>query len=68
MTQGDEARQRAFDALMAKAGMTVPEDRKAGVVAGYLEYLSVVEFLRQPRTAANEPSNTYSLVPFLRKG
>ena len=39
----------------------------AGVKEAKEELNEVVEFLRQPRTAANEPSNTYSLVPFLRK-
>lgn len=67
MSKDDDTHRRAFDALMARAGMSVPEDRKAGVVAGYIEYLGVVQLLRQPRTAASEPSNTYSLVPFLRK-
>jgi len=44
----------------------VPADRKAGVVAGYKDMKAMAKLLRQPRTATDEPSNTYDLTSFLR--
>ena len=63
----DAALEREFDLLMAKAGARVPAERKAGIVAGYKDMKRMAALLRQPRTAADEPSNTYSLVGFLRR-
>jgi hypothetical protein len=60
-TQDDAALERELDMLMAKAGATVPADRKAGIVAGYRDMKRMTALLRQPRTAAAEPSNIYSL-------
>ena len=62
----DAAVEREFDMLMTKAGASVPAERKAGVVAGYKDMKRMAALLRQPRSAADEPSNTYSLVGFLR--
>jgi hypothetical protein len=65
-TQDDASLEREFDMLMAKAGATVPVDRKAGIVAGYRDIKRMTALLRQPRTAADEPSNIYSLEGFVR--
>jgi len=65
-THDDTAFEREFDMLMAKAGAAVPADRKAGIIAGYRDMKRMAALLRQPRTAADEPSNTYSLKSFLR--
>ena len=62
----DASLEREFDVLMAKAGAKVPADRKAGVIAGYRDMKRLAALLRQPRTAADEPSNTYSLEGFAR--
>jgi hypothetical protein len=62
----DAAVEREFDMLMAKAGAEIPEDRKAGVIAGYEDMKRMAALLRQPRTAADEPSNVYSLMSFVR--
>jgi len=62
----DAAVDQEFDVLMAKAGVELPADRKAGVVAGYKDMKRMAALLRQPRTAADEPSNVYSLTGFLR--
>jgi hypothetical protein len=62
----DAAVEREFDMLMAKAGAEVPADRKAGAVAGYKDMKRMAALLRQPRTAADEPSNVYSLTGFVR--
>lgn len=67
MSSDDAALEREFDMLMARAGATVPAERKAGVVAGYKDMKRMAALLRQPpRTAADEPSNIYSLTSFLR--
>jgi hypothetical protein len=65
-TQDDTSLEREFDMLMAKAGAAVPADRKAGIVAGYRDLKRMCALLRQPRTAADEPSNIYSLKSFMR--
>ena len=62
----DAALERELDMLLAKAGATVPADRKAGIVAGYRDIKRMVALLRQPRSAAAEPSNVFSLVPLAR--
>jgi hypothetical protein len=62
----DAALERELDMLLAKAGAAVPADRKAGIVAGYRDIKRMVALLRQPRSAAAEPSNIFSLVPLAR--
>lgn len=47
----------------AAAGVVPPADRAAGAYANAERLLSVLHWLRQPRTVAAEPSNTFSLVP-----
>lgn len=49
-----------FDVLMARAGVVVPEDRRAALLTGFAELRGHVALLRQPRTAAAEPSNIFS--------
>ncbi len=41
------------------AGVVVPADRAAGTYAGARRLLSSLHWLRQPRPAAAEPSNTF---------
>jgi hypothetical protein len=65
-TQEDASLERELDMLMSKVGAAVPPDRKAGVVAGYRDMKRMTALLRQPRTAADEPSNIYSLKSFVR--
>jgi hypothetical protein len=66
-TEDKTALETEFDALMARAGVVVLPDRKAGVVAGFEDLRRLTALLRQPRTAASEPSNIYSLKPHIRK-
>ena len=54
------------DVLLAKAGASVPADRKAGIVAGYADIKRMSALLRQPMTAADEPSNIFSLAGHAR--
>jgi hypothetical protein len=67
MSQKDDALEREFDIVMHKAGLTVPAARRAGTLLAYQDMQRMAALLRQPRTAASEPSNVYSLVPFLRR-
>ena len=52
--------------LLAKAGAAVPPHLKPGLLAGYPDMKRMATVLRQPRTAANEPSNVFSLTAFAR--
>lgn len=52
--------------LFRRAGLEVPADRMPGIIAGYAELKDMLVLLRQPRTAANEPSNVYSLETITR--
>jgi hypothetical protein len=65
-TQDDASLEAELDMLMAKAGAKVPPDRKVGIVAGYRDLKRMAALLRQPRTAADETSNIYSLKSFVR--
>jgi hypothetical protein len=64
--EDDAAIERELDMLMTRIGAKVPADRRAGVIAGYKDMKRMTVLLRQPRTAAAEPSNIYSLVPYVR--
>jgi hypothetical protein len=52
--------------LLAKAGANVPPHLKAGILAGYRDMKIMAATVRQPRTAASEPSNVFSLTGFAR--
>jgi hypothetical protein len=62
----DAAFEQEFDMLMTKAGVELPADRRVGVIAGYKDMKRMAALLRQRRTAADEPSNIYSLTGFVR--
>jgi hypothetical protein len=44
------------------AGITLPAERRASAINAAKGMLAVRHWLRGPRTAAAEPSNTFSLV------
>jgi hypothetical protein len=68
MDKPDEtALEQEFDILMARAGAVVPADRRAGVVAGFKDLRRMAALLHAHRPATSEPSNIFSLTPFLRK-
>jgi hypothetical protein len=56
--------ERELDMLLAKAGANVPADLKAGLLDGYRDMKRMAAMVRQPRTAAAEPSNIFSLKDF----
>jgi len=47
----------------AAAGIIPPAERAAGTFANAQRLLSAQHWLRQPRSVAAEPSNTFSLAP-----
>ncbi|PZO03093.1 MAG: hypothetical protein DCF30_03870 [Hyphomicrobiales bacterium] len=51
-----------LEVLLRRAGVAVPPDRMEAVLSGYADLKRMCALLRQPRTAAAEPSNTFSLV------
>jgi hypothetical protein len=55
-----------LDVLLAKAGANVPPHLKAGILAGYRDMKVMAATVRQPRTAAAEPSNVFSLTSYAR--
>lgn len=55
-----------LEVLLRRAGVAVPEDRMDAVLSGYGDLKRMCALLRQPRTAAAEPSNTFSLVTLMK--
>jgi hypothetical protein len=62
-TEERRALEQEFDALMARIGAVVPADRRAGTIDCCAEVRRMAELVRQPRSAAAEPANVYSLKP-----
>ncbi len=50
-----------FLAMLARAGMVLPADRRAATVHAYRELREQVALLRQPRDATSEPANIFRL-------
>jgi hypothetical protein len=65
-TDDRRALEQEFDALMARIGAVVPADRKAGIIGCCAELRGYAALVRQPRAAAAEPANVYSLKPMSR--
>lgn len=57
-----ETAQEELNILLARAGITVPEERQANVLSGYLELRSQIALLHEARPHTAEPSNIFSLV------
>ncbi len=55
-----------FAILLTRAGMIVPDDRKAGVLAGYAELRRLAQLLRTRRSPFDEPANIYDLTRISR--
>jgi hypothetical protein len=51
---------------MTRIGAVVPADRKAGIIGCCEELRRMTALVRQPRSAAAEPANVYSLKPMSR--
>ena len=55
----DQTLSAEFEVLAKRAGLDVPENRKAALLKGYKDMKRMTALLRQPRTAADEPAGTY---------
>ncbi len=56
-----------FDALAARAGLTIPPERRAAILAIYREVSGMAALLRTADLApADEPANIYLFDPILR--
>lgn len=51
-------------ALLAAAGLQVPADLRPGVLSEARALRQTVSLLRGTRTAAAEPANIFSLIPY----
>ncbi|MGP9788805.1 hypothetical protein [Roseinatronobacter sp. NSM] len=55
------------EAIAARNGLPLPEDRKPAIVSGFLELEAMCARLRTANlTAADEPANTYGFAPITR--
>ena len=52
-----------FDLLMRRAGMVVPEQRRATVLASYADFLDQMALLRDRYAHTDEPANVFRLTP-----
>ena len=52
-----------FDMLMRRAGITVPEDRRAMVLASYADLHDQIALLRDRYAYTDEPSNVFRVSP-----
>ena len=52
-----------FDMLMARAGITIPPDRHAGILAAFADLRDQIALLHAPRSHLSEPSNIFVLAP-----
>jgi hypothetical protein len=55
-----------FDVLMRRAGITVPADRRAGVLASYADLQEQIALLRNRYAHTDEPSNVFRLTEHAR--
>ena len=52
-----------FDILMRRAGITVPADRRAGVLASYADLREQIALLHNRYAYTDEPANIFRLSP-----
>jgi hypothetical protein len=63
---GETALVFEFDVLAKRAGLDIPADRRLAVFAGFKDLRRMLALLRQPRTAADEPAGTFSILSVTR--
>lgn len=66
LSTDEEALSKEFDVLAARAGLPVLDGRKAALLQNYKDLKRMTALMRQPRTAANEPAGTYSILSVTR--
>lgn len=52
-----------FDCLLARAGVVIPDSRRAAVLAAYADLRTQLALLHGRYGAAAEPSNVFRLLP-----
>lgn len=63
----DAAIKQQYDAIVARAGLSIPADREATMVDTYKDILKWSRIVRdRPRPASLEPSNAYFLATVTR--
>ncbi len=62
-TPSPEALAAEFDCLMARAGIAIPEGRRATVLTAYADLRAQLALLHGRYGAAAEPSNVFRLSP-----
>lgn len=55
-----------FDALLKRAGVTLPPDRRAAALAGYEDLLGQIALLHGRYSHISEPANIFRLQPVER--
>ena len=62
-----DALEAELDCLAARAGLTIPDDRRRAVLKTFAEVRAMTELLRTADLGpADEPSNVYAFDPILR--
>ncbi len=56
-----------FDCLMARAGIRIPDTRRAAALASYVDLRGQLATLHGRYSAGNEPSNVFRLSPMEAK-
>lgn len=62
----DAALALEFDVFARRAGLEIPDDRRAAVFASFKELRHMLALLRQPRGVTAEPAATYSILSVTR--
>jgi hypothetical protein len=52
-----------FDILMRRAGIVVPAERRAGVLASYADLMDQIALLHDRYAYTDEPANVFRLSP-----
>jgi hypothetical protein len=52
-----------FDMLMRRAGITVPEPRRASILASYADFRGQIALLHDRYAHTDEPANIFRLSP-----
>jgi hypothetical protein len=55
-----------FDVFARRAGLEIPAERKPALFAGFKDLRGMLALMRQPRSAADEPSDTFSILTVTR--
>jgi len=63
----EQALSAEFEVLTARAGLAIPDSRKAALLRGFKELKQMAALMHRPLTAANEPAGIYDIRTVNRK-